>query len=65
MPSNLTLIQRLERVLIEIAESSEITLAQRLEATRQLAAVKRATPPRTPRKDKGSTLAPSTALGSK
>jgi hypothetical protein len=68
MPSHITLIQRLERVLIEIAESPALTIAQRLDATRQLAAIKRSNPPRVRHdkvKNRATKDSASAALGSK
>ena len=46
MSSHVTFQQRLERVLLDMAESAELTIAQRLDATRQLTALKRVRPPR-------------------
>jgi hypothetical protein len=67
MPSHITFQQRLERVLLELAENKKLTPHQRLDATRQLTSLKRAKPPRVRPKPKSKAMEGqnSTAFGSK
>jgi hypothetical protein len=60
-----TFAKRAERVLIEIAESRDSTVKQRLDAVRQLSAIKRDKPKRKSYPKKISAVPSSNTLGSR